>query len=171
MPDYVEVGYTQKTHGVKGELKFFVEDPFFDLIIEKNRVFLDIKGVKVPYFIKEIRGAEGNIIHFDDVPNREAALLLQSRKMYLPASEVPEDLEMEPEGPAYAGLTGFMLVDAQAGPVGPIEEVLEMPQQEMALVRYKGRETLIPLNTHFIQGVDTERREVLVDLPDGLLEP
>jgi 16S rRNA processing protein RimM len=64
-----------------------------------------------------------------------------------------------------------MLVDAQAGPVGPIEEVLEMPQQEMALVRYKGRETLIPLNTHFIQRVDTERREVLVDLPDGLLEP
>lgn len=170
MTDYIEIGYTQKTHGVKGELKFFVEDPFFDLIFEKNRVFLDIKGVKVPYFIKEIRGADGHIIHFEDVPNREAALLLQSRKMFLPASEIPADLELEPETLEYAGLTGFLLVDAQAGPIGSIEAVLEMPQQEMALVRYKGRETLIPLNAHFIKSVDTKRREVLVDLPDGLLD-
>jgi 16S rRNA processing protein RimM len=170
MTDYTEIGYTQKTHGVKGELKFFVEDPYWEIVLEKKRVFLDIKGIKVPYFIQEVRGAEGNIVQFEEVPNREAALSLQSRKMFLLSSEIPDDLEIEEEGLEYAYLQGYLLTDEHAGKVGIIEEILDMPQQEMAFLKYNGREILIPLNDQLIVRIDESKREILMDLPDGILE-
>jgi len=56
------------------------------------------------------------------------------------------------------------------GEIGTIDEVLEMPQQEMAFLKYKGRDVLVPLNEQFIQSVDEGNRRVMVDLPDGLLD-
>lgn len=62
-----------------------------------------------------------------------------------------------------------LLVDQNAGEIGHITEVLEMPQQEMAAVQYQGREVLIPLNEQFIIEVDHATQKVLMDLPEGLL--
>ena len=63
-----------------------------------------------------------------------------------------------------------LMVDALLGEIGIIDEVLEMPQQEMAFLKYKERDVLVPLNEQFIQSIDEANRQVMVDLPDGLLD-
>lgn len=167
--DYKQIGHTRKTHGVAGELKVFIEEHFEDIFLEKERIFLEVRGSKQPFFIESVRGGGDLIVKFEDINNREDALLLQSKGVFLPASEVPEDLEPEEPGLEYDGLTGFLMIDQTTGEIGRIEEVLEMPQQEMAVVQYQGREVLIPLNERFIQKTDKAEKKVFVDLPEGLL--
>lgn len=168
---FVSIGFTRKTHGVKGELKCSVEEDFEEIVLKKGRVFLDQKGRKLPYFVETIRGAGEPIVKFEDVNTREDALMLQSKEMFLLESDLPLDFIVEDEEElAYGYVKGFRLVDKTVGPVGTIEEVIEMPQQEMAVVRYKGREVLTPLNDRLIVKIDEKSREVLVDLPDGLLD-
>jgi 16S rRNA processing protein RimM len=137
--------------------------------MEKKRVFLEIRSTKVPFFIKDIRGAHGDIVLFEDIPNREAALLLQSKKIYLLQSDVPDDLDLETDALQYSHLAGYTLLDETLGLIGAIEEVIEMPQQEMAVLQYQNKEVLVPLNAIFIKKIDDKKSEILMDLPDGLL--
>ena len=169
MTQYTQIGFTKKTHGIRGELKLTVEDAYEDLLLESDRIFLEIRGSKQPFFIEHLRGGGELIVKFEDVDSREDALLLQSRGIFLPSSEIPEMETDDSGGLEYGRIVGYRIVDRQAGEIGTVEEVLEMPQQEMALVLYEGREVLIPLNPDFVKNIDDEATQVAVDLPEGLL--
>ncbi|HMX40810.1 MAG TPA: ribosome maturation factor RimM [Saprospiraceae bacterium] len=172
---YVTIGHTKKTHGIAGELKAHIEERYLEDFLKNERIFLDVKGTKVPYFIRNVRGGKDYIIHLEDVDTREAAYALQSREMLLRESDLIPDTEREieidgEETLQYAHLVGYQIKDQRLGLVGSIEEVLEMPQQEMAFLTYKGREVLIPLHPHLIISIDDEAQTVQMDLPDGLLD-
>ncbi len=169
--DYIQIGFTRKTHGIQGELKVFVEEPFEDLFLESQRVFLEIKGIKQPFFIKSIRGGGELIVAFEDINNREKALRLQSRPIFLPGQEVPQEIlkALETAEP-YAHLVGYLIVDQQTGPVGIIQNIVEMPQQDMAIVQREGREVLIPLVSAFVIATDENQKQLLMDLPEGLID-
>jgi 16S rRNA processing protein RimM len=169
--EYIQIGHTQKTHGVQGELKVFIEDKYWDDFEHNKRVFLEVRGIKMPYFVVSMRGKGAPIVQFEDVKNREAALGLQSKKIYLREQDLLPDVDRSifDEELEYGFLQGFQMIDAGAGELGVIAEVLDMPQQEMALLLLHGREVLIPLNEHFITAIDEDKRLVHVDLPEGLL--
>jgi len=170
MSNYIQIGFTKKTHGIGGELKVVIEEPYEDIFLEADRVFLEIKGARQPFFIKNIRGGGDLIVLFEDVANREEALALQSRGIFLPENEVPEEAMLPVEDMTeYGYVVGFMLVDQEQGQIGPITEIIEMPQQEMAVVQWQGREVLIPLNEQFVLSVDEPGKTVRMNLPEGLL--
>ena len=73
-------------------------------------------------------------------------------------------------GLAYGHLEGYHLEVEEVGPGGPIVRVDAYPQQEMAIVRYQGREVLVPLREDWIQALDAARKVVRMELPDGLLD-
>jgi 16S rRNA processing protein RimM len=172
---YINIGHTKKMHGLQGELKLFVEERFLEDFLKNERIFLDVKGSKVPYFVANVRGKGEMILKLEDVDSLESAIRLQSREVFLRQQDLVLDHEREfeieeEETLEYARLVGFMLEDKTAGEIGHIEEVLEMPQQEMAFLKYKGREALIPLNERYITSIDEKAKKVFVDLPEGLLD-
>ena len=84
--EFTQIGFTKKTHGVAGEIKIAIEEVYEDLFLEADRVFLEIKGAKMPFFIENIRGGGELIVHFEDVKNKEEAWLLQSKGVFLPTA-------------------------------------------------------------------------------------
>ncbi|MBK7936547.1 MAG: hypothetical protein IPJ82_05435 [Lewinellaceae bacterium] len=171
---YIGIGYTKKTHGLKGELKLIVEDRYLEDFLKNERIFVDVKGTKVPFFITNVRGKGEMILKLEDVDSLDVAYGLQSREIFLREKDLVPDhereLEIEEETLEYEHLTGFLLRDKNLGEIVTIEEVLEMPQQEMALLKYKGREVLVPLNERFVVTVDDKTKTVHTDLPEGLLD-
>lgn len=172
--NYVTIGYTKKTHGIGGELKLIIEERYLEDFLKNERIFIDVKGAKVPYFVDNIRGKGEMILKLEDVDSREAAYMLQSREVSLREQDLIPDrereLDVEEETLEYGHLEGFLLVDKTAGEVGRIDEVLDMPQQEMAFLQYRNREVLIPLNEQFITAIDEHAKKVYTDLPEGLLD-
>jgi 16S rRNA processing protein RimM len=171
---YINIGHTQKSHGLQGELKLHIEEAYLEDFLKNERIFIDVKGTKIPYFIENVRGTGGLILKLEDVDDRDAAYGLQSRQVYLREKDlVPlaeREIEVEEDTLQYAYLQGFMLREEVLGDIGLIDEVLEMPQQEMAFLKYKKREVLIPLNPQLVLHVDEKAQTVLMRLPDGLLE-
>ena len=172
---YINIGHTRKTHGVNGEMKVAIEDRYLEDFLKNERIFIDIRGVKVPYFVASVRGKGDMILLLEEVISKEAAFALQSREIHLRETDLIPDhqreLEIEPEEELeYAHLVGFQLMDKTLGEIGSIREVLDMPQQEMAFLDYQGREVLVPLNIQLIVSIDQKSRTVHMDLPDGLLE-
>lgn len=175
MSTYVTIGKIGKAHGLAGELKVSIEERYWEDFLYSDRVFIAVKSMKVPYFISNVRGGSSVILKLEDVDDRDAAIALQSKDLLLRKQDLLSDDERttpleEDEELEYAYLEGYTLVDKTLGEIGPIDKVLEMPQQEMAFLRYGGREVLVPLNIHFIREIDEKARYVLMDLPDGLLD-
>ncbi len=171
---YINIGYTKRTHGLKGEIKLVVEDRYLEDFLKNERIFVDVKGAKVPFFIEGVRGKGEMILKLEDVDSLDAAYGIQSREIFLREQDlVPlqdRELDIEEETLEYEYITGFLLVDKTAGEIGRIDEVIEIPQQEMAMLKYKGREILIPLNERLVTSVDEKAKKVFMDLPEGLLD-
>ncbi len=166
--DSFYIGYITKTKGLKGEVQAYFEfDDFEEL--EFDSLFLEINGKLIPYFISsfKLQSNQTGYFFFDDIDSIEKAEKLVRKKIYLPNSKMPEISEEEFR---YTDLKGFIVKDEHFGDLGEIIEVHEYPQQFIAVVSYKFREVMFPLNEHIIKSIDEEESIVEVALPEGLME-
>jgi len=172
MEKYISIGYTKKTKGVKGELKIEVEDIYWEDFQKSTVVFLLQKGKEMPFFIEKIIDEKELLLKLEDVDSKEAAHDLTSKEMWLRASDVSEKEEvLETQSDLQFGhLVNYQIEDQTLGNVGIIKEVLEFPQQEMAIIFIEEKEILIPLNEELITKIDEANRVVAMDLPEGILE-
>lgn len=76
-----------------------------------------------------------------------------------------------PSGQYYeCDLIGMAVQDESRGPIGTIEDVIDLSGNQVFLVRQNGREVLVPAAKQVVMAVDVEARTMMVRLPDGLLE-
>jgi 16S rRNA processing protein RimM len=54
--------------------------------------------------------------------------------------------------------------------LGKIEEVIEQPHQLLCRIDLDGKEAYIPLHEETIVKIDKKKNQVIVELPEGLLE-
>ncbi len=173
--EYIAIGRVRKAHGITGEVKVSIEDRYLEDFLKNERIFIEMKSSRMPYFISSVRGESEMIVKLEEVDDRDAAVALHSKEIFLRKQDlIPDDeREFEPEEEdslMYRFLNGYSVVDKTSGPAGVITEVVEMPRQEMAFVVHNGKEVLIPLNESLIISIDRENRTLLMDLPEGLLE-
>jgi 16S rRNA processing protein RimM len=162
------VGGFGKPHGLNGEIKLMVEAPFLDDVRRCKALFIVVAGRPMPYFVEWIRGEKDLLAKLEGVDDRDAARVLQGKDALLRAQDLssPDTLK-EDETPAWLGYT---VIDREIGLIGAIEDVIELPQQLLALVNYRGKETLIPLHEQLILSIDEQAKRLEMSLPAGLLD-
>ncbi len=171
MEKYIQIGNVRKTHGVSGELKYTVDDEYWEDFLEADVLFVDVRGRKTPYFVEGIKTGSLPLMKFEDIDSREEAGIIANKALFMRSSDLEERTTEEVDvADMFDLLPGYLIVEAEAGEVGAIKEVLEFPQQIMAVVDYKEKEILIPLNDVFIQNIDQQKQVIGMKLPEGLLE-
>ncbi len=175
MEKYTSIGFTKKEHKLKGELKVLVEDEYLEDLLKTPVIFLSIKGRHLPYFVEEARLEKEFIIKLEDVDSKEAAHLLSSKEIFLqPANILKEDekeLVLEVQSNLLFGhIKDFTLVDSELGELGKILDVIEFPQQEMAVISHNEKEFFIPIHESLIEKIDEEKQYIYMNLPAGILD-
>jgi 16S rRNA processing protein RimM len=172
MDNLVKIGFTRKPHGLKGEIKLQIDDKYLEDLLETDVVLLTIKGKPTPYFIEDIRVGNAIIAKFEDIDTVEAATEIGSKELALREKDILDDAERTfeaEEGLEYEDCVGYKIMDGETL-VGEIEEVVEFPQQEMAILTREGKDILIPLNVAFVIRRDDDLKTIFMDLPKGLLD-
>ena len=160
-----KIGRLGKAHGVKGEVSFQFNDDIFDRV-DTEYLVLDIDGILVPFFMEEYRFRNGYLayVKFCDVDTQQRASELTGCDVYFPRALA----EAEDEAPILELLVGFEIINASDGlPVGTIAAI----NTQTANVLFEledGR--LIPASDELIMNIDTEHEQIVVDIPEGLLE-
>jgi 16S rRNA processing protein RimM len=70
----------------------------------------------------------------------------------------------------YFQIIGSAVLTKDGEGLGTVKSLLSAGEQTILVVERSGREILIPFTRPICVGVDTSRREIRVDLPDGLLD-
>ena len=161
------LGSISKTHGVRGELILRTGRISFEPEKNWGSLFLEIEGMMVPFFISELHHLRDNdwVIGFDDIIDKNGAELFIGKKVWVSAGFV----DYVPDEFYYDQLAGFSLHDRQSGKSGIIEEYMDIPGNPVFDVIIEGRSYLVPAQEEFIMEMDTEKKTILVNLPEGLL--
>ncbi|MBS1979502.1 MAG: 16S rRNA processing protein RimM [Bacteroidetes bacterium] len=163
---YYKVGYVIKTHGLKGEVTIAL-DSGRTLPEVHKALFIQHGDQFVPHFIEHhsLRGQKA-FVKFEDISTIEDAEQVAGCGVFLPIKSRPK-----PAKGAFYGdeVIGFQVRDHAGSVIGIVAEVSEGPNPQL-IVHHHEKEVLIPLNGPFIQQVQRSKKEITVDLPEGLLD-
>ena len=165
--EYFPLGYITKTRGLKGELQLFFEVEHPEEYQNLESVFIEINKKPVPFFISSIT-IQKNVayIYLEDIDHIDKATPLVKKTVLITAKQKPK----KPKVFRIEDLKGYFMIDKTVGELGIVEEILKMPQQNIAVVFYQNKEVLVPLNDVIMTDVNHSKKEISVDLPEGLLD-
>jgi 16S rRNA processing protein RimM len=164
-----EIGKIIKAHGTKGELQIALLVEQAPLYFKKESIFVGINNKLVPFFIEDHQIINPNkaILKLEDINTALEAESLCNLYIYLPLHELPVKTD---EHYFYHQIIQYQIIDDSLGELGYVSEVLEMPGQDMIEMIYQNTEILIPLNEDIVYAANHSQKQLMVRLPEGLLE-
>ena len=170
-----KIGRLGKVHGIKGEISFLLDDDVFDRV-DADYLVLDIDGILVPFFIEEYRfKTDSNaLMKFEGIDTQERARELTGCEVYFPHELADSDEDtiswaaIVGFGISWAEMIGYSLMDAQSGQkIGTIAAVDDSTINILFELE-DGR--LIPASEELITNIDTQKHQIEINLPEGILE-
>ena len=160
-----KIGRLGKAHGIKGEISFLLDDDVFDRV-DADYLVLDIDGILVPFFMEEYRfKTDSNaLIKFEGIDSQEQARDLTGCDVFF-----PRKLTDEEDGDlSWASIVGFDLVDARAEK--SIGKIASIDDSTINILFELEDGKLIPASEELITNVDTKKHQIIIQLPEGILE-
>jgi len=166
--DCFQLGKITKTHGINGEMTFFLDVDVPEIYDDLDSVLVEVKGDLVPYFIESIAiNRNRAIVALEGVDTIEDAQKLVNCDLFLPLENLEE---LEADQFYYHEVIGFQIHDEQLGDLGTVRTIYTLNAQDLIAMDYQGKEVLIPINDEIVPSTDRERKVLNVRLPEGLLD-
>ena len=163
--DVYKIGRLGKAHGVKGEVSFQFTDDIFDSV-DAEYLVLDVDGILVPFFMEEYRFRNDSVclVKFCDVDTQQRAQELTGCDVYFPRA-LAEEAE---ETPSLSSLVGFEIVRVSDGFATGKITAIDDTTQNILFELEDG--TLIPASDELIENIDVNKKEIIMNIPEGLLD-
>ncbi len=162
--DWIPVGRVTRTHGLKGELKFY---PF-----EKNGITVQsgqkICLEKMQLKVESVRGTKSPfILKLDGINSIEDTKSMVGQEVRV----ARKDFEPLPEGEFYRfEIEGLKVFDDTGKYYGVVEEIVETGSNDVYIVRGEGKEWLIPMIDSVVHTIDLEQGKLIFHCVEGLFE-
>lgn len=161
----IQIGKLSKPHGLRGEIHLI---PSIDEYLDFIEVGKYILVRDLPYKITSIRQAGGLIIGLEGINDRTSVEGLKGLPVKLAYTE---QLAAVKEEVPHEEWLGFYILDNNLQKkYGPIVDIIELPTQLTAVVEQDGKEILIPLHEDLIMAIDTAKKVISMNLPEGLID-
>lgn len=168
MANHLRLGKLVAAHGLKGELVLKHDLGKKSSLKGLQSVFIEEKkNTFLPWFIatSRIKNDEETYIKFEGVDVREAAIKLTQKNVWVTEDEFKKmSAKSSP-----VNLLGYIIV-TEKKVLGKILEVIEQPHQLLFRLEINNKEALIPMNDNTLKKIDYKKKEVIVQLPEGLLD-
>jgi 16S rRNA processing protein RimM len=167
-PLLIKAGKLNKTFGLKGHIRFFIDPEIAERIKKLDSVFVMLQKKPLPFFVDGVDLTESGhgMIHFEDVKDKTAADGLVGREIYLDQKK----LKKKKPFTSFADFIGFELIDENKGLVGILDDVLQLTHHELGRFLFNGKEVLFPWNEAIVRKIDKRKKEISLRLPEGLLD-
>lgn len=170
LDEFTNIGRLSSTHGLEGHVHFVHHLKGKNILKKFSFIFIEVKPSSyIPYKFSIISNSSDTdaIIKLDKVDDVDAAKPIAGKAVFLPTKLYDE---IQPKD-VTLNFTGFTLYNQFDRKVGLIESIFESPGQLLASVTLEnGNEALVPLVEQFILSINANKRELTLNIPDGLIE-
>ncbi len=169
--DCFELGVVARAYSFKGEVILHIDSDYPEDYYNLDMFYLESNKQLIPFFIEEthLTNKVNQIrVRLDGIDSEEATKKVVKKKIYLPSDMLPE---LDDDQFYYHEIEGYMVINHQSGePVGKITEILDNPSNPLIEVDLNGNEALFPFNENTIIEIKKEEKQLILDIPEGLIE-
>lgn len=168
MTEYFKIGKFVSTFGLHGELVLKHNLGKKTSLKGLQAIFIEEKKESfIPWFVEStrIKNEQEIYIKLEGVSAKEKAMSLAQKQVWLPEA----DFKKFSARTSPISFLGYEIVENEKV-LGKIAEVIEQPHQILCRIDFKGKEAFIPLHEETIIKIDKKKSQVIVQLPEGLLE-
>lgn len=170
--ELIAIGRYNKPHGVAGEISATI-DVDLDTLQGLSCLVTDIDGIFVPFFVNACRpkSQETVLLTIDGIDNEKEVSRLVNHDIYaLKRDYRQESLDSDADGFPLDYFIGFELHDSDGERVGEITDVDEQTENAIFIVDREGAELMVPATDELIVEFDLDKKVMVMDLPQGLLD-
>ncbi|MEM9982920.1 MAG: ribosome maturation factor RimM [Bacteroidota bacterium] len=171
--DCFELGYITKTHGLKGELSFYLDVDYPDAYQDLEAVLIGTPQGLIPFEIEKVNLLPNKkkvaLVKLQEINHIDEAAELVGATLYLPLDTLPA---LEGNSFYFHEVINYQVLDEQAQLIGTVQNVYDFEANSLLSVAHptSEQEILIPISDESILKVDRAQQQLVVRLPDGLLE-
>jgi 16S rRNA processing protein RimM len=163
------LGHFSKTRGLNGEIVAFFDVDYPEEYSELELMFVEIDNTLVPFFVDDITIKSNGFVNIllEDIINDEQAKELVGCKIYLPNEFLAE---LNDDQFYYHEIVGYTLIDDKSKAKAIINQVVEYPNNKLLEVTFQNEIILVPFNDDFIISIDKDKKELVMNIPEGILD-
>ena len=144
------------------------------LFTETEPVFAIMDGIPVPFFIAsfQTRGNDRAHILFDFIYREAQAHELVGKTLYQPADKNRDKKGGQKNVEDPSVLVGFKAIDLKMGLLGCVKAFMDWRMNPcLSILRTNSTASFfVPFQEAFIDDIDFEAKQIVLTLPDGLVE-
>lgn len=164
-----QIAQVLKSNGTDGELVLGFRDVDPDDISTTEPLFIYFDGLPVPFFIEKMtrRGQNKALVHLTDIDSFQDSEEIVGQKVYSDSHDFEDDGEDD-----QSMLVGWTLLTPSGKDfmeVGTVSEFIDIPNNPCIEIDTKNGAAMIPLHEDFIISIDPESREIIMEIPEGLI--
>lgn len=162
------LGRISRINGYDGSVSVRLEKSFLDKIPEMKSVFLEINGKPVPFFISLSEYSGGDILKlkFEGYESYEKVSEFTGCRVYL--TTISEETQSAEKS---ENILGFRVFHQNRNLIGTVREIVQNPGQDLLkIISPENKEILIPFHEDFIISLNTKKKTIRVELPEGLTD-
>jgi len=163
----MEIGHFSRLHGYNGKLviSFINENP--SILSKKITIWINISGLITPFKIQEIQPLNKNklILSLLNI-NKDKAEELKNKSVFIN----PKDIDLEEEKFDKNNIVGYNLFSQEEENLGKVSAVIKIKNNNLIQLYINKTEILLPYNEKTILVLDHSKKEIKMDIPDGLIE-
>lgn len=164
--DLVTIGKITGTHHLKGAVKANISLSEPEIIVGE-RVMIEMpKGEKKILTVKKLSNlvADKVVIEFEEIANKTEGNLLAGGFV-----KINRDiLGMSEDEYLLEDLLGMTVVTTDNETIGTVVDIMDTAAHDIIVVEDENTETLIPNVEHFVKDIDFDKKEILVNLLEGM---
>ena len=170
--ELIAIGHFNKPHGLSGEISATV-DVELELFESLTCLVSEMEGIFVPFFVNSSRPKTGEtvLLTIDGIDNEQEAARLTNHEIYALKRDFRLESEnMEADGYPLDYFIGYTLKGSDGTRVGEIVDVDEQTENAIFIVEDNDQEYLLPATDELIVEFDLDKKEIVMDLPQGILD-
>ena len=170
--ELIAIGHYNKPHGIAGELSATL-DVDFDVLDSLTCLVSDIDGIYVPFFVNACRpkSSETVLLTIDGIDSEQEATRLVNRDIYALKRDYNQASDdADADGYPLDYFIGFELQDSDGTGVGEIIDVDEQTENAIFIIQNGDNQLMVPANDDLIVEFDIDKRVMVMDLPQGLID-
>ena len=159
----LRVAQVLKPNGADGVLVVGFREYAPECLDTEEPVFIFYDGLPVPFFVTSFtqKGSSKALVRLEGIDSSEDVEEIVGQPVYMDANLFEEE-----DGENFVGWT---LLDKDGSKVGEITNLEDIPGNPCLCVQTSQGRVLVPLHDDLILSVNPGKREITMNLPEGLL--
>ena len=165
----VPLGKIIKPHGILGEIKIRLYNSNSETLKVGQKIWLSLDESYYESFLIEKLNIFSNKsrLKLKNIDNRDSAELIRNYTLSVRRDDFPEIAIQE----YYINdLIGCDVIDKSGNLLGRVSEIMDNPANEILIVSNGDKEHLIPLVDDFVELFEFDKKQVTINLIDGLID-